>query len=95
MKMTGLGYILNDNTASGGVKYEADALGCIHCQALIDKTKWKAGLEGAYCPQCDDAICFPCAARMAKFGCEPTIKKFTDALDDQYRKAQNAKILGI
>lgn len=92
---SGSGYLLVDDTASGGKRVEADMLGCFHCQALIPKAEWKAGKSGAYCRQCDGPICAGCAQRMLSFGCEPFAKRFAATIDDHHRKTQNAKILGI
>jgi hypothetical protein len=67
----------------------------MHCQATIPKEDWKAGKTGAYCPQCDWSICTICAIRYKKFGCEVFERRFTAMIEDNYRKQQNAKILGI
>lgn len=92
---TGQGYLLNDNSASGGVKVEADMLGCNHCQALIEKAKWKAGQTGAYCRACDSPICTTCAMAFKTQGCVVFSKKFEAALNDLHRRQQNARIMGI
>lgn len=89
----GLGYNLNDNRASGGKKVEADLMGCFHCQALIDKTKWKA--EGAFCHCCDGPVCSHCDRRMTQFGCENFIRKLDQAANNLHRQQQNSKVLGL
>lgn len=81
------GYLFNDNRASGNGLKEADLLGCKHCQALIDKTKWKA--DGAFCHSCDGPICTRCDSRMPTFGCEVFERKLARAIEDQYRATQN------
>jgi hypothetical protein len=91
----GEGYLLNDNRASGGLRKEDGVLGCVHGQCLIEKSLWRFGKSGAYCPQCDGPICTYHAIRMQQFGCEPFAKAFTAAIEDQYRKEQNAKIMGV
>ena len=91
---TGQGYLLNDNSASGGTREEADMLGCKHCQALIKKTDWQT--KGGMCMACSAPICHSCATRTVKFGCEgPYEKSIERAVEDQYRLTQNSRILGI
>lgn len=82
-----------DNRASGGRVREDDILGCRHCQACIDKAKWK--VEGAFCHACDGPICSFCDARKSTFGCEVFEKRFARAIEESYRKEQNSKILGL
>jgi hypothetical protein len=91
MKSTfhGMGYLLNDNRASGGKVEEADLLGCVSCQALIDKKKWQA--EGCYDHQLGGPICSTCERTGTQ-----NFKQYLDrALQESYRREQNAKILGI
>lgn len=76
-------------------KSEADILVCGHSscgQRAMTMTEWKA--HGGQCFVCGHTVCGPCMTRMMKFGCEVFEKVIEDALNDQYRKAQNAKILG-
>lgn len=89
----GAGYVMVDNRASGGGLREDDLLGCLHCQALIDKSKWSA--EGAFCHVCYGPICSFCDERKTTFGCEVFEKRFARAIEENYRKEQNAKILGL
>lgn len=91
---SGHGYFLNDDTASGGVKSEDDLLSCSHCQAPIKKSDWK--LQGGMCNVCTSPLCFNCVKRAAKFGCEgPYVRQLEQAVNDSYRREQNAKLLGI
>jgi hypothetical protein len=93
--MNGEGYYRNDNRASGGTLQEDGILSCVHGQCCIERTKWRAGKTGGYCPQCDGPLCDYHVKRMQQFGCEPFMKAFTEKLNDHYRKQQNAKIMGI
>lgn len=88
-----MGYAVVDNRASGGALHEDDLLGCRHCQALIDKSKWK--ISGAFCHCCDGPICAGCDARRPDFGCEVFERKFARAVEDNYRREQNRRVLGI
>lgn len=90
---TGHGYIMNDNRASGGTLEEADALGCKHCQAIIDGKKWRQ--DGAFCHACDGPICTHCDKRRPQFGCEIFERTLARAVEEQYRRDQNRAILGI
>jgi len=73
---------------------EADILGCKHCCAAILKPLWQ--VQGAYCHSCDGPICSECDKRS---GCEKGSKSWKADLDrainDVYRREQNAKILGV
>jgi hypothetical protein len=87
------GYLLNDNTASGGKKQEADVVTCAHCQKIILLQKWKD--DGGWCARCSKPVCGTCSDRMLTRGCEP----FTKWVDEQsalaYRKSQLRKIAGL
>lgn len=89
---SGAGYVMVDNRASGGGMREDDILGCKHCQAAIDKSKWKE--NGAFCHACDGPICSHCDVRTSAFGCENFERKFARAIEDQYRREQFRKVLG-
>ena len=91
----GVGYIMNDNRASGGVLTEDDVLGCKHCQACIDKRNWKAFGENR-CFKCDEPVCSICNLKMRATGeCTNFEKVVERAVEDRVRAEQNAKILGI
>ena len=92
-RFNGLGYRLADNTASGGLRAEADMIGCHHCQKLMVKSDWAE--DGGWCSRCDGAVCGPCADRMLTKGCEAFVHQLMAKLEDQYRRAQNARMLGI
>ena len=87
---TGQGYLWSDNRCSGGQVEEADLLGCKHCQALIDKRKWREA--GAFCHHCDGPICATCDSVP---GCTPFEQRLDQQLREAHRREQNAKLLGI
>ena len=89
----GQGYFRIDNSCSGGGREEGDMMGCHHCQRLIKRTSWKQ--EVGYCFKCDAPVCDPCLERMKTHGCEPFLRQFLAVLEDQYRRDQNSKILGV
>jgi hypothetical protein len=48
------------------------------------------------CFVCTKPLCTHCTARAMKFGCDgPEVKRVEAAVNEQYRREQNAKILGI
>lgn len=87
------GYLFNDNRAAGEGLQESDLLGCKHCQALIDKAKWKEA--GAFCHICDGPICAYCDKRTPQYGCENFARRIEQSVERDYRRQQNAKILGL
>jgi hypothetical protein len=88
----GVGYLLSDDTASGGARVEADMLGCYHCQRLMRRKLWAD--DGGFCHCCDGPICGKCADGMLTRGCENYMRQLEGALEDQYRRDQNARVLG-
>ncbi len=102
----GAGYLLADNRASDwGTKDEDDLLGCGHCQALIRKhghfsqalQRYLPGWveDGGMCCVCDKPLCPSCRDRVVTQGCDSFAKMFERAIEDHYRREQNARILGI
>lgn len=92
---TGHGYFLNDDRASGGRKSEDDVILCTHCERPILKHYWQSQ-AGAFCFSCFAPICEDCGAKMKASGqCEVHERRFRQAIDDNYRREQNARILGI
>lgn len=91
--LTGAGYVMNDNRASGGKLVEDDLFNCFHCQASIHKGNWKAYGENK-CAACDGPVCSICKFKMATHGCQNFKRYFERAFEDRYRRDQNAKILG-
>jgi len=91
----GAGYFMNDDRASGGKLDEDDIVGCWHCHKPIKKAAWKAW--GGVCIPCGaKPLCGPCKDRAMRFGCEgPQLKKIEQAVNDDYRRQQNAKVIGI
>lgn len=90
---SGSGYYMNDDTASGGVRAEADIKTCTHCQAIIKMQAWK--LEGAYCAKCAAPICWTCGLRAESEGCVPFNKRLGLHLDASYHDAQRRKLAGL
>ena len=88
-----LGVLVNDDRASGGQLTEADVTTCAHCQAIVRRDKWR--FHGGWCGQCCAPVCFLCGERTKSEGCMPFLRLVDAALDRQYRRQQNARILGI
>lgn len=84
-----MGYVLNDNSASGGVKFETDTCSCSHCQKAMHVAKWKE--HGGWCHRCAHAICWTCCERMLTYGCEPFKRK----IDEAWETAMRLQRLGI
>lgn len=89
---SGMGYTLADDTASGGKRREADLLGCNHCQRLMRKHWWQQ--DGGMCLQCSRPVCPGCRDRIPTHGCENFMRRLEGALNDRYRRDQNARVLG-
>ena len=89
----GHGWFLNDDRASGGQKTEDDILSCSHCQKMMRKRNWQQ--RGAWCVNCVKPICHPCSERMKVHGCEAFAMRVERAIDDNYRREQNRKIMGL
>lgn len=95
------GYLFNDDRNSGGKVSEADMLACPHCESLISYQAWRkeraqgGGPTGGWCRQCAAPVCGPCLNRMLVFGCEPSLKKIDQAVEEVNRRQQNRKVLGI
>lgn len=88
----GHGFYVATNTE--GKKVEDDFLTCRHCQQGMLKSAWK--LKGGMCMVCEGTICSNCHERTRKFGCEgPYVKELERAVNEDYKRRQNAKILGI
>ena len=93
----GAGYLFNDNRASGGKLEEADVLSCNHCQKLLVGRNWRD--DGGWCGSCGQPVCGPCADKILLpldqgGGCVPFVKRVEQALDENYRRKQNERILG-
>ena len=87
----GMGYVIADNRASDwGTIEEADLIGCNHCHCAMKKPAWQA--DGAFCHVCDRPICPNCAE---KPGCTPYVEKLQRAINEDYRRRQLARMLGI
>ncbi len=94
----GAGYHLNDDSNSGGKKLEHDVISCTHCETLMFVQDWKKERKqggGTVCRKCQAPVCGPCGERMILFGCEPFLEKIDRIIEENYRKEQNRKVLGI
>jgi hypothetical protein len=62
-----MGYLLNDDSASGGKRLEWDTVSCRHCQAVIKVERRQH--QGAYCMKCGGPVCNTprCATECAPF----------------------------
>jgi len=89
----GQGYYLNDNRASGGTLEEDALLGCNHCHAPLKKAEWKH--EGGFCMGCEKPLCFSCLKDATKNGCRPEVERIARAVEEDYRRGQNARVMGI
>jgi len=90
------GYFFNDDRASEGQLSEDDILGCGHFACggrMMKRSKWKE--HGGRCLVCDSFLCSLCYERVKTFGCEVFEREMRRAVENNYRKEQNAKILGI
>jgi hypothetical protein len=104
-RFAGAGYVLVDNSASDwGNKAESDVLVCGGCQAVLfwhDTIDHQGRIhvgwagEGAWCHRCDKPLCTACGAKPCPPECGGFEKRFFEAVEDQCRREQNAKILGI
>lgn len=94
----GSGYLLNDNTAAGLGKQEADVILCPHCQTVISLQQWKAadGSNG-WCAKCAAPCCGsgPCAAEFQSKGCLPWIARIERIVQNEYSKAQFRRVAGL
>lgn len=68
---------------------EHDTITCFHCNGVHFITPEDLG---GHCLQCNKAICSKCAD---KGTCTPFLKEIEKSEAEQYRKNQNARILGI
>ena len=94
----GAGYLHNDNRAAHEGLQEADIGCCPHCQRTINLQEWKKEREqggGGWCRQCFAPVCGPCLTKMLTYGCQPFVKLVDKALEENYRREQNRKALGI
>jgi hypothetical protein len=90
----GAGYFMNDDRASGGSLDEDDIIACAHCAKALKKHLWKQ--HGGMCCVCAKPLCTVCTQRTFNVGCEgPQEKQIERAVNEFYRRQQNAKILGI
>ena len=94
----GAGYLMNDDRNSGGGVSESDVICCPHCQTVILLQAWRKEREeggGGYCRKCSAPVCGLCLERMLTHGCEPYIKFIERQVEENYRREQNRKVLGI
>jgi len=79
----GLGYLQNDNRASGGVNLEADTYTCSHCQRVVIKNPDRTR-ERYRCRGCNHHICDACEAK--RFAGEPCVT-FAQIVDTALERA--------
>lgn len=91
----GAGWLFADNRCSGGKLEEADLLGCAHCARFVKKKEWENnGGFKAWC--CDKPVCDECAKAPPNMECPGSqVAQIERAINDLYRREQNAKVLGI
>ena len=89
----GAGYMFADDRCSGGGLKESDMLGCNHCQKLMEAHKWKE--DGGWCGCCGQPVCGPCSDKILTEGCVPFIKKVDKQIEENYKKKQLARMLGV
>ena len=76
-----MGYLLEDNKASGGQKEEYDTKSCRHCGGVLrvfrppythqhtaDCQAYGCNHEQFYCSRCDGMLCRSCGRKSAKTG---------------------------
>ncbi|MDE2426352.1 MAG: hypothetical protein KGO96_10655 [Elusimicrobia bacterium] len=102
-RFSGAGYLIVDGR-------EADLLVCARCSGLIlvqDRVDASGGVvpghrsDGAYCHRCDGPLCGAglnnCAASAPcdRGSCRSFRATLEEQVDDNYRRGQNARVLGI
>lgn len=82
------GYLLVDNSVSGGQRTECAVVTCSHCQRQMQVNPLRTRAR-AYCSQCDRFICDWCDGMRAKS--VVTCRTFTQLLDQQQEAAFRAE----
>ena len=90
----GHGAFLNDDTASGGKKTEADILCCKHCQKILFLPPHPSAPDNRFCRKCNAPICGPCSTKLQTEGCTPFQKWIDREAEDGYRREQNLRAMG-
>jgi hypothetical protein len=90
---------MNDDTASGGQRSEADIRTCTHCQAIIKMQEWRkienGAMTGGWCTRCMAPICHHCQKRMQQEGCVPFIARIEREFDAVTKLKQFRKLAGL
>ena len=89
----GAGYVMNDDTASGGKKMQGDVQTCAHCQTVIIMQQWKE--NGAWCSRCGHPICVNCGVRMDTHGCENFLRHLEQSIGGEEKLSHFRKLAGI
>ena len=92
----GAGYLMNDSRAAHEGVDECDIVLCPHCQVTIRLQDWKkerAEGGGGWCRKCSAPVCGPCLTTMQQVGCIPFKSLVDRALELNYRRQQNLKVL--
>lgn len=85
-----MGYLLNDNRASGGELREYDTVSCKHCQAIIKLSVGKKKKITYWCGPCSGEICEHCKSTDNGV-CIPFMKK----LEERLRRQASLRSMGI
>src|SRR5689334_17541062 len=83
-----MGYLIIDHKAYDGTVVETDTDWCRHCQAVIDKRKWKADGGIWKCSGCDGPVCAACVSVRDSGNnlvCNPWKRQVDDAAEDMHR----------
>jgi hypothetical protein len=81
------GYLLVDNSLSGGARIEYATVTCNHCQKQL-MTNPLRNRARAWCPSCDAYICDSCEALRMVAGCKP----FSAIIEELARSVSNLRI---
>jgi hypothetical protein len=87
------GYMILNETASGGGVTEDDMLGCNHCQRLIRKSEFQE--KGAFCTKCASVVCQQCYHDSLTNGCHPWQKALEERLNLAHRIESNMRVMGL
>lgn len=82
------GYLLVDNSVSGGAREEGAILTCSHCQKQMRVNPLRTRAR-AYCAGCDHYICDWCDGMRVR--AVVTCRTFNKILDDQQKAAFRAE----
>lgn len=104
-----MGYLLIDNTESGGIKEEFDTKSCKHCQGAVkvfrppythqhneDCQKYGCDREQYYDPRCNGILCRWCGRKLAKTGvCDIYRREMEKALTKYHSNRMWERLTGL